>query len=1258
MAYVSAVEGGYGLGASVIANDSSQHAVIVPDADLLFNGAFRRAGPDLILTGQDGRHHTIPGYFSSEHPPALVAPNGASLAADTVGLLAGSPAPGQYAQTQPITPPDAIGHVEKVVGDCTVIRNGASVTLNVGDAVYKSDVIQTGAGASAGISFPDGTALNLVANTRMALNEYSYDPNGNSNAALLTLVEGTFAFVAGKVAHTGDMKIVTPVATMGIRGTTGVVEEQPQQPGTVTSNQGQLAYSFAVVQDFGTNANGAYTLCYTDPNTGACQVFTTIAQTGYLTMVTPQGIGQAPNISVEPLSISQMQFEQQITHELFELLSPSPPTPNSSNGSSTPQPFIQPNPNPQQYDNNGMPLYVFAPPLGGPISSGPPVIQPGAGGPTAVVVWLGGSGNWDTATGWSDGYVASSISLVEIFAPVTVTVSDGESAGGLHVGVGATVDIVNGGTLTIFDEITGAGTVELNAAGSDPSLIIDGTVTLKGGGTILMTGTPGDDDIVGFHGSGAKLVNVDYTITGGGTIGHDGDGNLTFVNEGTVDATGLLTIHTGNEVANTATGLMEATAGGTLQIEDDVGNCGIVEATGAGATVSLLNSSFDNMGSLIATNDGAVTLSSVFLTNEIGGTFEATDGGSITYDTGNLTNDGSVLADGGSITFEGSLEINNNAGATFEATAGGSITLDGADGLSLTNLATIEADNGGTITFDQVAVTNYGAIIEAEAGGTIIIETDSGPGVFGGTIQADGAGSTVQLESASLNDLTLESSGGGEIEAVSGTSTLLNDTFDGTTLNVETGATVDLSGGTSGIAAVIDGTVTFEGAGTVTLDFASYKIVAGGAGAVLDDDTTISGSGQIGTGDNSLTLNIGSAGAIETSGTFVIDTGANVVGNAGLLEALSGGTLTIDSGVNNTGTVKADGGTVTFNGSAAVLNATGGTMTADGGTLVFDTTGGVTNQAGATIEALDGGVLQFETAITLDNAGTIELTDGTLALGGNMTLDGGGNVTLSDDTDNAVMLNDGSGNAIESDGSAVTLTNVDNTIAGAGTIGDANLTLINETHGTIDADDAAPLILDTGDNLITNLGLLEATAGGTLEIESEVANTGGTISASGAGSVVDLIGVVITDGTLETSAGGVIETLSGTSTLIGVTIDGGSTLEAGDSASIDLQGTTTLQGGTVTLEGGGTFVLSDDGAAIVGSGSGAALDNEGTLTGAGTIGNGGTTTLALTNDGTIDADVMCQALTIDTGSTVANNSLLEATNGALWYLTLDRKRCR
>src|SRR5579871_6491209 len=100
MAYVSRLEGGYGTGVSVIHNDSAHDSILVPDAGLLLSGHYHRSGPDLILTGTDGRHHIVPGYFSSEHPPALVAPNGMSLSGATIELMAGSPTPDHYAQAQ------------------------------------------------------------------------------------------------------------------------------------------------------------------------------------------------------------------------------------------------------------------------------------------------------------------------------------------------------------------------------------------------------------------------------------------------------------------------------------------------------------------------------------------------------------------------------------------------------------------------------------------------------------------------------------------------------------------------------------------------------------------------------------------------------------------------------------------------------------------------------------------------------------------------------------------------------------------------------------------------------------------------------------------------------------------------------------------------------------------------------------------------------------------------------------------------------
>ena len=74
----------------------------------------------------------------------------------------------------------------------------------------------------------------LASNAKMVLNEMIYDPNGSDNKSLLSLVAGTISFVAGATAKKGDMKVDTPVATMGIRGTAVLVEidfEVPSQGG-------------------------------------------------------------------------------------------------------------------------------------------------------------------------------------------------------------------------------------------------------------------------------------------------------------------------------------------------------------------------------------------------------------------------------------------------------------------------------------------------------------------------------------------------------------------------------------------------------------------------------------------------------------------------------------------------------------------------------------------------------------------------------------------------------------------------------------------------------------------------------------------------------------------------------------------------------------------------------------------------------------------------------------------------------------------
>ncbi len=119
---------------------------------------------------------------------------------------------------------DQIGQVATMQGSATVTRGGPAVALRINDFIFKNDTLETAVNSTLGVTFDDETTFSLSANTRISVNEFVYQEGGSGNAALFTVARGTAAFLASKVASTGDMKIATPIATMGIRGTTGVVD--------------------------------------------------------------------------------------------------------------------------------------------------------------------------------------------------------------------------------------------------------------------------------------------------------------------------------------------------------------------------------------------------------------------------------------------------------------------------------------------------------------------------------------------------------------------------------------------------------------------------------------------------------------------------------------------------------------------------------------------------------------------------------------------------------------------------------------------------------------------------------------------------------------------------------------------------------------------------------------------------------------------------------------------------------------------------
>ena len=1303
--------GGDGAAASVIHADSSHPDFInVPDTELMFLGTYARSGPDLVLTGQDGRHHIIPGYFAAEHRQALVAPNGATLSGDTVFLLAGSAAPAQYAQAQPAAAAaDAIGQVAKVFGQVTVVRNGTTVALNVGDAVYRSDVVQTGGSSSVGITFPDGTALNLVAYTRMALNEYSYDPNGTTNNALLTLVEGTFAFVAGKVAHTGTMKIGTPVATMGIRGTTGYVEQMPAT--TVTANAAQNAYAFAVVNDFGVGSSGVYDLY--DPITGI--VLATVARPGFLTYLTPQGLGTAPAVSVEAMTNSQFALEQVLVQGVFQALNllTLPGTTNGGNGSSTPpndlnQTFPQLN----NDNNTNTPQLINYPTGGGGPGGGPtgPTNPPPNGppgnptGPTGVVEWIAATGgNWNGAGNWSDGIPPDAVSAVEILTAVTVTVTGAVAANGLTLVAGATLDIESGASLTIANSIQGPGTVDLDSSGSDPTLAIDGAVTLQGGGTIEMTGGSGDN-IIGVSGSHAQLTNVSDTITGAGTIG-SGDGRLTLINDATIEASGgVLAIATGNTVTNNAGAVLQALDGGTLEIEDNVSNSGTITAL-AGGIVQLESITVSNSatGLVDVLSGGTLDLDGSAI---IGGTIESYGTvnvtGSSTLNGDSVINDGMIgVGAGASLLLEGGT-VTNQGGGVIDAD-GGSVTIEVTGGV--TNDGLIEATDGGTVTLDVIATggVNDGTI--AADGGTVIINGEDGGG-GGGTHSGGNFGTIKAIDGGTLTLNGGITNGVGATLEVDGTGSQFNMS-DGMTENA--GTILAENYGVMTLASILltnDAGATVEATQHGTIDYETGGLTNYGT-FKADNDGTITFSGEIGiTNEAGGLIEATSGGSItfETSGI------GSVSNDGGTIEAIDGGTITFDSSLN--GIQNDDGGTIESGANSTVtieavsVMNNGGIIEANGTNAVVNLEGATIN--GGTLETSDGGIIEAPVGtntfngVTIADGTFIETSDGntivlenTTTIDGTVTLEGGGTVSM-----------DVSSYDIVAGAVGATLVN-ETKIVGDGTIGNGNgeLTLHNESIGRIDADLAGDtLTINTG-NAVANEGTLEATNGATLAIDDAVNNDGGTIEATGAGSTV-AIGeslYALNSGTIEAEAGGtitinvtagadndsggLIEATGAGSTITinagaGGDNEAGATIEAVAGGSVTFTGgisnggaitahggTVTLSGGGVTNESGGTIkavdggtvsitvsvvddLTNDCGGMIEASGTGSTLTITGQIENSGTIEaiSGGSVTINdaetdSTNYNLIDA-ARGGTVTLNTGNNT-NHGTIEADGGTL-----------
>jgi hypothetical protein len=125
-----------------------------------------------------------------------------------------------------------IGLVKVAKGSVQIQRGATKIPAAVGTALKTQDVVVTGSDGSAGITFTDNSLVSVGPNSVFAIDKYRFDTTTHAGEFEGSLRQGRLAAVSGKMVKQSpdSMKIRTPSAIMGVRGTEFVVQvDEPKK---------------------------------------------------------------------------------------------------------------------------------------------------------------------------------------------------------------------------------------------------------------------------------------------------------------------------------------------------------------------------------------------------------------------------------------------------------------------------------------------------------------------------------------------------------------------------------------------------------------------------------------------------------------------------------------------------------------------------------------------------------------------------------------------------------------------------------------------------------------------------------------------------------------------------------------------------------------------------------------------------------------------------------------------------------------------
>ncbi len=117
--------------------------------------------------------------------------------------------------------PGPIGLVKVTTGDASILRDGQRIVAQPGIQLMQGDVLSTGAKGSMGVILRDDTLLSLGASSETNLEQFAFEPANQRLGLVVRVAHGVIGYLSGKIAKLapGSVRIETPVATLGVRGT-------------------------------------------------------------------------------------------------------------------------------------------------------------------------------------------------------------------------------------------------------------------------------------------------------------------------------------------------------------------------------------------------------------------------------------------------------------------------------------------------------------------------------------------------------------------------------------------------------------------------------------------------------------------------------------------------------------------------------------------------------------------------------------------------------------------------------------------------------------------------------------------------------------------------------------------------------------------------------------------------------------------------------------------------------------------------------